>query len=358
MGEDDIVSETKHTTRANSGANSTTKLDATKMSPILRIISNVAVTSSNSDQSNLESKSIEVLDYQENWDSHGITISQNLEDTITTNKQDTTDTDMVEESSSIIATQSFIGQKPDTDVRDKLKLESDSSTNENNNNAMPSDIEIEFSDDVRNKGQQINFTPSDVADEMEENDASGEFTGYVDFVDEVKEIPEHGKLFRLVVNNNGNRRLMITSWNTNIPAIMDVAEIGNVLEIQGLMVKDKKDRRNNLGSGTLYFETQSITTYKILGNSEKLPADCGFCKIDFQSLNNAQGIICIEGIVKTAPRLQTSKMIEDRIVGGITDGNKVLEIILPSDQRVDHIMKREPFSMNLIHLLHTKNVKS
>ncbi|KAJ8673773.1 hypothetical protein QAD02_005035 [Eretmocerus hayati] len=248
---------------------------------------------------------------------------------------------MVEENLSTIATQSFMGQKPDTDVRDKLRTESDSSMNENNNNAIPPHIEIELSEDVRNKGQQINFTPSDVADEMEENDASGEFTGYVDFVDEVKKIPEHGKLFRLVLNNNGNRRLMITSWNTNIPAIMDVAKIGNVLEIQGLMVKDKKDRRNNLGSGTLYFETQSITTYKILGKLKKLPADCGFCKIDFDSLNNAQGIICIEGIVKTAPRLQTSEMIGDRIVGGINNGNKVLEIILPSDQRFDHIMKGE-----------------
>ncbi|KAJ8679205.1 hypothetical protein QAD02_014992 [Eretmocerus hayati] len=168
-----------------------------------------------------------------------------------------------------------------------------------------------------------------------------EYTGYVDFVDCVAGIPEYGKLFRMVLNNNDGYRMMVTSWKTYIQATLDVAEVGNVLEIRGLMVKHKEDTRNNLGSGKCYFETQAITSRKILGKMDNLPIDCGICKIDFDKIEHAQGIICIEGTVKTAPRLQKSSIIGNRIVGGIINGERVLEITLPEDQKVDDVLKGE-----------------
>ncbi|KAJ8684591.1 hypothetical protein QAD02_020383 [Eretmocerus hayati] len=47
----------------------------------------------------------------------------------------------------------------------------------------------------------------------------------------------------------------------------------------------------------------------------------------------------IDGVVKTAPRLQSSTLIASKIVGGITNGTHVVEINLPKEQRVDSIMK-------------------
>ncbi|KAJ8674456.1 hypothetical protein QAD02_005718 [Eretmocerus hayati] len=119
----------------------------------------------------------------------------------------------------------------------------------------------------------------------------------------------------------------------------DIQNVTKIVQIQGLKIKEFINKNNNLGNTQTYFETQSFTNYTILGELEQLPIDCGLCKVDFDTIEPAQGIISISGIVKTAPRLQTSSVIGNRIVGGITNGNKLLEITLPANQTVDHIMK-------------------
>ncbi|KAJ8669429.1 hypothetical protein QAD02_000688 [Eretmocerus hayati] len=47
----------------------------------------------------------------------------------------------------------------------------------------------------------------------------------------------------------------------------------------------------------------------------------------------------ILGVVKTASRLKTSSVVGNRVVRGITNGSKVLEINLPANEEVDHIME-------------------
>ncbi|KAJ8676156.1 hypothetical protein QAD02_011942 [Eretmocerus hayati] len=185
------------------------------------------------------------------------------------------------------------------------------------------------------------YTPTAVVDDLEVKDTTAEFVGYVDYVDGIRAIPEHGNLQRIVLNNTKGLRIMVTCWNNNIPAMMVVAEIGNVLEISGLLVKEDSSMKNNLGSTTKFFETQAITTYNLLGQLHEIPVDAGICKVDFETAPHTQGIICIEGVVKNAPRLQTSDIVGNKVVGGITNGMKVLEINLPADQKVDHIMKGE-----------------
>ncbi|KAJ8668783.1 hypothetical protein QAD02_000042 [Eretmocerus hayati] len=92
---------------------------------------------------------------------------------------------------------------------------------------------------------------------------------------------------------------------------------------------------------TKFFETQAITTYKLLGKLEEIPVDAGIWGKDFDTVAHTQGIICIGGVVKDAPRLQNSDIVGNKVVGGITNGLKLIEINSPEDQKVNHILKGE-----------------
>ncbi|KAJ8675538.1 hypothetical protein QAD02_011324 [Eretmocerus hayati] len=312
--------------------------DISKSKSVPKLISNIPIQGSLSNQASALTSMDNTFLTDQSYQLETFTAIESTDDIVIPGEQITDNIDIVTKSLSLPIEKNIVDSSEDSpililqDVEPvELGYAQPSTSNTSNTSVAP----VQDKTEKRNK---IKYTPDIVTDALDKNDSCGEYIGYVDFVDEIKDIPEHGKFFKMVLNNNSNRRMMVTSWNNNIPATAEFANIGNVLRIQGLMIKEMTDRRN-LGTGPLYFETQSITTYKLLGKLDNLPIDCGYCKVNFETFANAQGLICIEGVVKTEPRLQKSSVIGSRIIGGISNGSEVLEINLPGNQNVDHVMK-------------------
>ncbi|KAJ8684471.1 hypothetical protein QAD02_020263 [Eretmocerus hayati] len=227
------------------------------------------------------------------------------------------------------------------------KLEAENQENNNSKTSIEDSMEIEIPTDGRQVKIRILNNLKKASNLL--NDLPGlclillktEYIGYVDFISQPENTARNGRVMKIVLNNYSRRRMMVTAWNNEIPMLEEISEIGNVIYAHNLLVKIKEDKTYNRGSGSKYFQAQEIFHFEILGMLDVLPKDCGISCIDFDCIDEARGLIRIEGIIKTAPRLQKSKKYGNKLMGGITNGKQVIEFQLDENQETNHILKGE-----------------
>ncbi|KAJ8684758.1 hypothetical protein QAD02_020551 [Eretmocerus hayati] len=200
---------------------------------------------------------------------------------------------------------------------------------------------------------QESFTLDEDVGKLEVCDATASFFGFIDYVGDKDKTLKNGSVSNIVLNNNSETRIQISAWNELMPKLQNIAKIGYIIEAENLLVKSD-DKSFNRGSIPKYFEVQDISNFTIIGRLQEIPKDCTIMNVTFDRINKARGNIRIRGVIKTPPRLSVSKQFGNKIIGGITNGNDVIEIQLPQELKVDYIEKGD--HVEIIGLLQKKSI--
>ncbi|XP_051168358.1 uncharacterized protein LOC127286100 [Leptopilina boulardi] len=209
---------------------------------------------------------------------------------------------------------------------------------------------------MNGNGNEISYTSNEEFHAIEINDFNVEVIAFVDSIQASKTVKSQNKkndeeiLYRVMsfmLNNSEGTRCIVSVWGDEIDRIEPDLRVNMVIHIEGAVASKFKNNRWNNSTLNYQLLIKPHTKLNLLKmeNVKNINFQNNLKLIEFEDLKTEQGLIKLQGFVKSAFRFLKYKIGKNVIsygCGSITNGKKKIEVRIqnfPDDENYEFLSK-------------------